>query len=287
MEYTKWKEQNGFLEHRIINGKEYTFKNNCSDYYDDQINALLLCKSDELDGEMIDGFSFSPYSEYIEVSTKETKEEIEKRKKEDEELMEYVKDKSYRGDINKWKVENNCIWYWNTNYYKPEKTPKWVRVTENFEAIILRMKNKTEEERCRYRNCSFGNWRHDDFIYQNINKEPKKRIYSKSKNPIVYKYINKETNMVDYVGIVWSANRKLSKRIKEHSKYDEMNLEKYEVYYFDVETKSDAEIWEGHLISYYGTQERLNKSKSNWGLCTFLKGKEDSIEWIKYEVGEK
>lgn len=287
MEYTKWKEPNGFLEHRIINGKEYTFKNNCSDYYDDQINALLLCKSDELDGEMIDGFSFSPYSEYIEVSTKETKEEIEKRKKENEELMEYVKDKSYRGDINKWKVENNCIWYWNTNYYKPEKTPKWVRVTENFEAIILRMKNKIEEERCRYRNCSFGNWRHDDFIYQNINKEPKKRIYSKSKNPIVYKYINKETNMVDYVGIVWSANRKLSKRIKEHSKYDEMNLEKYEVHYFDVETKSDAEIWEGHLISYYGTQERLNKSKSNWGLCTFLKEKEDSIEWIKYEVSEK
>ena len=63
-----------------------------------------------------------------------------------------------------------------------------------------------------------------------------------------------------------------------------MDLEKYEVYYFNVETKADSEIWEGHLISYYGTQNRLNKHKSKWGLCTFLIGLEESIEWIKYEV---
>ena len=112
----------------------------------------------------------------------------------------------------------------------------------------------------------------------------KNKIVKTPQTPKVYKYINKETNEVDYIGIVWSKNRELYKRINEHIKYDKMDLEKYEVYYFNVETKADSEIWEGHLISYYGTQNRLNKHKSKWGLCTFLIGLEESIEWIKYEV---
>lgn len=106
-------------------------------------------------------------------------------------------------------------------------------------------------------------------------------------NPKVYKYINKNTLMVDYIGIIWGKNRKLNRRIFEHSKQDNMLLKDYDVYYFNVNTRFDAEVWEGHLITYYGTQERLNKSKANWGLCTFLKGQEDSIDWIKYEVSNK
>ena len=118
----------------------------------------------------------------------------------------------------------------------------------------------------------------------------KKTIITKFKRiqtPKVYKYVNKNTSMVDYIGIVCGKNRKISRRIFEHSKQDNMSLNDYDVYYFNVKTRFDAEVWEGHLITYYGTQERLNKRKANWGLCTFLKGQEDSIDWIKYEVANK
>lgn len=103
-------------------------------------------------------------------------------------------------------------------------------------------------------------------------------------SPKVYKYVHKTTKEVDYVGILWSHKRKLSRRITEHSRNDNMDLSIYDVFYFNVTTKADAEIWEGHLISHYKTHNKLNKYKSKWGLCTFLKGKEDEINWIKYEV---
>lgn len=118
----------------------------------------------------------------------------------------------------------------------------------------------------------------------------KKTIITKVKRiqtPKVYKYVNKNTSMVDYIGIVWGKNRKIGRRIFEHSKQDNMSLNDYDVYYFNVKTRFDAEVWEGHLITYYSTQERLNKRKANWGLCTFLKGQEGSIDWIKYEVENK
>ena len=285
IEYTKWVEPNGFIEHRIISGKEYIFENFCSKYYDDDINTLLQIKSEELDGEQIERFSESPFDDTIMTTMRKSKEEKEKIQKDYDKLMELVKDKSYRSDSRYWKVGKHDTWYWNTNYYDLGKSPDWVRISEHFEAVILNMKNKSEEERCKYRNASFGDWGDDTYCY---NKPMQKlRMVKKVNNPKVYKYINKITNEIDYIGIVWSADRELKKRIKEHAKYDKMDLDKYEVYYFDVETKADAEVWEGHLITYYGTKERLNKSKANWGLCTFLKGQEDSIDWIKYEVSNK
>lgn len=283
--YTKWIEPNGFVEHRIINGKEYIFENFCSKYYDDDINTLLQIKSEELDGEQIERFSESPFDDTITTTMRKSKEEKEKIKQYYDKLMKSVEDKSYRKDSRYWKVNKSNTWYWNTNYYDLEKLPDWVRVNEHFEAVILNMKNKNEEEICKYRNASFGDWGDDPYFY---NKPMQKiRRVKKVNKPKVYKYINKKTNEIDYIGIVWSFNRELKNRIKEHSKYDNMKLENYDIYYFDVETKADAEVWEGHLITYYGTQERLNKSKSNWGLCTFLKGQEDSIDWIKYEVNNK
>lgn len=285
IEYTKWVEPNGFIEHRTINGKEYIFENFCSKYYDDDINTLLQIKSEELDGEQIERFSESPFDDTIMTTMRKSKEEKEKIQKDYDNLMELVKDKSYRNDSRYWKVGKYDTWYWNTNYYDLEKSPNWVRINEHFEAIILNMKNKDEEERCKYRNSSFGDCV-DDPCFYNKPMQNFRRV-KKVNNPKVYKYINKETNETDYIGIVWSADRELKKRIKEHLKYDKMDLDKYEVHYFDVETKADAEVWEGHLITYYGTQERLNKSKANWGLCTFLKGQEDSIDWIKYEVDNK
>ena len=115
----------------------------------------------------------------------------------------------------------------------------------------------------------------------------KNKIIKQHQNPKVYKYINKETNEVDYVGIIWGKNRKLKRRIFEHESQDDLILKNYDVYYFNVKTRFDAEVWEGHLITHYGTKERLNKSKATWGLCTFLKGQEDSIDWIKYEENNK
>jgi hypothetical protein len=218
---------------------------------------------------------------------RQSKEEKEKIQRDYEELMELVRDKSYRSNERYWKVSKNGTWYWNINYYDLDKESNWVRISEHFEAIILSMENKDDEERCKYRNSSFGDWSDDDYYFYNKPISKRRRKFKKANNPKVYKYINKETNEIDYIGIVWSVDRELKKRIKEHSKYDKMDLEKYEVHYFDVETKADAEVWEGHLITYYGTQEGLNKSKSNWGLCTFLKGQEDSIDWIKYEVNNK
>ena len=288
MEYKKWSEPNEFKEHRIINGKEYIFENCCSEIDDDEINTLLQIKSDEFDGENIARFSYSPFDNTVMITMKESREEIEKRQKDNDELMELVKDKSYRSDLRYWKLGKYNTWYWNTRYYDLEKSPNWVEVNEHFEAIIIKFKSEeSEEEICKYRNASFGDWDEDFYFHNNKRRTRKKIKLKKVNNPKVYKYINKETNETDYIGIVWSADRELKKRIKEHSKYDKMDLNKYEVHYFDVETKADAEVWEGHLITYYGTQERLNKSKANWGLCTFLKGQEDSIDWIKYEVSNK
>lgn len=98
----------------------------------------------------------------------------------------------------------------------------------------------------------------------------------------VYKYVNKETKEVDYVGIIWSENRRMSQRVSEHSLYDGIDSKLYDIYYFVVDTRTDSEVWESHLISYYKTYEKLNKSKSSWGECSYLKGKEDDIEWKKY-----
>lgn len=106
-------------------------------------------------------------------------------------------------------------------------------------------------------------------------------------NPKVYKYVNKNTLKVDYVGIIWGKNRKIKRRIFEHESKDGLLLKNYDIYYFNVKTRFDAEVWEGHLISYYETKKRLNKYKAKWGLCTFLNGLEDSIDWIKYEVNNK
>lgn len=215
----------------------------------------------------------------IAITTKTTQKQIDETKL----LLKSVEDTSYRNDENIWKFNKN-IWYWNVNFDDLTIKPKWVKVNELMEAIILR-KDIDEYERNIYRGIAFedyGIW--DDYIPRiNYSKYSKYGEVKQCKNkPTVYIYENKETKVVDYVGIVTSKKRVLNQRVLEHAKLDNMKLEDYNIKYFYVETKADAEIWEAHLINYYKSHKRLNKSKSNWGKCTFLVNKESEIEWLNY-----
>ena len=96
---------------------------------------------------------------------------------------------------------------------------------------------------------------------------------------VVYRYFNNDTKEYDYIGIVYSENRTLDQRVYEHSKEERFQGD-YKIQYFEVPTQSDAEVWEGHLISKYKTYERLNDKKAKWGLCSYLPNDEDL--WLDY-----
>ena len=83
----------------------------------------------------------------------------------------------------------------------------------------------------------------------------------------VYKYTDVEDNIVKYVGIVWSENRTLLQRVKEHQMYDEWcNGKEWEIEYLEIDNKTDCEGLEGHFISLYSTSRWYNKGKVNWGI---------------------
>ena len=102
---------------------------------------------------------------------------------------------------------------------------------------------------------------------------------------IVYRYFNTDTKEYDYIGIVYSEHRTLAQRVREHSKEPQFQNGNYTIDYFNVETHTDAEVWEAHLIAKYGTNKRLNKSKATWGTCSYLP--DDKDMWIKFEIEEK
>ena len=83
----------------------------------------------------------------------------------------------------------------------------------------------------------------------------------------VYKYTDVEDGIVKYIGIVWSENRTLSQRIKEHQTYDEWcNGKCWKIEYLEIDNKTDCEGLEGHFISLYDTNKWYNKGKTNWGV---------------------
>lgn len=103
----------------------------------------------------------------------------------------------------------------------------------------------------------------------------------------VYRYIDKSDGIIKYVGIVWSENRSLKQRIKEHSindfwcKKSEWYIEYIEE---NINSRTDAEYFEAHYISLYETDKYYNKSKSGWGISSYLPNREN--EWEKY-TGEE
>ncbi len=91
----------------------------------------------------------------------------------------------------------------------------------------------------------------------------------------VYKYTDKNDDMVKYVGIT----NDLTKRVREH-KRDKWSVEgDWQIDYFEVDTLTDAQALEGHFISEYGTADYYNKSKTKWGKCTFA----PTVKWVNYK----
>jgi hypothetical protein len=104
----------------------------------------------------------------------------------------------------------------------------------------------------------------------------------------VYRYIDLEDNIVKYVGIVWGENRTLYQRINEHKLYDDWTINKnFKIEYTktNIKTRTDAEYFEAHYISLYKTDKWFNKSKSGWGVSTFLLSHNEE-EWVEYKEND-
>jgi len=103
---------------------------------------------------------------------------------------------------------------------------------------------------------------------------------------VVYRYVDLHDEVIKYVGIVWSENRTLKQRVKEHFEQDDWCIGGYwRVEYLQKEVKSriDAELLEAHYISKFKTNEWYNVSKANWGASELLQDDPDE-EWKEYET---
>lgn len=103
----------------------------------------------------------------------------------------------------------------------------------------------------------------------------------------VYKYIDKSDGIVKYVGIVYGPSRSLSQRIAEHEKDGWYQGIEWEIRYLteDITSRTDAEYFEAHYISLYGTDKYFNKSKAGWGISKYLPDREN--EWVLYDGNNK
>lgn len=101
----------------------------------------------------------------------------------------------------------------------------------------------------------------------------------------IYRYTDLEDNIIKYVGIVWSENRTLEQRIKEHELNDSWcSDKKWKIEYLteNINTRTDAEYLESHYISLYETNKYYNIKKKGWGISSFISDKE--TEWEEYKV---
>lgn len=105
----------------------------------------------------------------------------------------------------------------------------------------------------------------------------------------VYRYTDLSDNIIKYVGIVWSKNRTLLQRIKEHEAQDEWCKNKnWKIEYIEtpINTRTDAEYMEAHFISYFGTNKYFNRAKSGWGISSFIE-KRDNWQLFDIEKEQK
>lgn len=100
----------------------------------------------------------------------------------------------------------------------------------------------------------------------------------------VYRYIDNSDGIIKYVGIVWSEDRTLTQRIYEHQRNDDWCKNgDFTIEYIEsnINTRTDAEYFEAHYISLYGTDKYFNEKKSGWGVSSFLPDREN--DWKKYD----
>lgn len=79
----------------------------------------------------------------------------------------------------------------------------------------------------------------------------------------VYRYTDLSDGIIKYVGIVWSENRTLEQRIKEHrkDKWYQGTQWKIEFISENIQSRTDAEYLESHFISLFGTDKYFNTKK--------------------------
>lgn len=98
--------------------------------------------------------------------------------------------------------------------------------------------------------------------------------------PFVYRYTDTQDNIVKYIGIVFGKTRTITIRLREHSDERIFQDTNWKIDYFEVNSRTDAECWEAHLIAVYKTYKYLNHAKAQWGISDILDGK--PIDWIEY-----
>lgn len=87
-------------------------------------------------------------------------------------------------------------------------------------------------------------------------------------NYAVYKYVDIETNLVKYIGIV--NNGSLANRHRRHMRDDWYKSGKFKIEYIQCNNQSETESIESHLISLYSENQLYNKAKQGWGLNKYL-----------------
>lgn len=102
----------------------------------------------------------------------------------------------------------------------------------------------------------------------------------------VYRYTDLSDGIIKYVGIVWSENRTLEQRIKEHEKDEWYQGTKWKIEFIceDIRSRTDAEYLESHYISLYETGKWFNKNKSGWGISKYLPVNNN---WKEYDTKKK
>lgn len=101
----------------------------------------------------------------------------------------------------------------------------------------------------------------------------------------IYRYTDCNDGIIKYVGIVWSNNRTLKQRIKEHEHDYWYSKGDWTIEYLekDINSRTDAEYIESHLISLYHTNEWYNNTKSKWGISSYIDIDESDWKDFNYQ----
>lgn len=93
-----------------------------------------------------------------------------------------------------------------------------------------------------------------------------------------YRYVEAYTNRVEYVGIVNEGDL-CRRHYGQHINEEWYKRGEYYFQFFQMRNRSETEMMESHLIALYETYKYGNKSKSGWGINSFVPPLHDYM-WI-------